>query len=187
MAASPSRAILIGPGDPAILQAACPEGLRLEVWPVVPAEPLSGLELAIVDLRPDADSAAIALGGRIREEWGAALVFIVPHDASHAVSAIEAARPDGILVEPLSEVQCRLVLALAPGRRGDALNALAPLAPLTRREKDVLRLFFDGRRVPSIARNCGVSEETVRAHLKSLYRKLGVKSQAELMDLRQRP
>lgn len=53
---------------------------------------------------------------------------------------------------------------------------------LTRREKDVLQLLLDGLRVSSIARQLYLSPQTVRNHLKAIFRKVGAHSQAELLD-----
>ena len=67
----------------------------------------------------------------------------------------------------------------------DAFLGWAPLSAvetLTKREKDVLQLLLDGRRVSSIARALYLSPQTVRNHLKAIFRKLGAHSQAELLD-----
>lgn len=53
---------------------------------------------------------------------------------------------------------------------------------ITTREQDVLDLLLAGFRVRSIAHRLGLSEFTVRNHLKSLFRKVGVTSQAELIE-----
>jgi DNA-binding CsgD family transcriptional regulator len=53
---------------------------------------------------------------------------------------------------------------------------------LSRRERDVVAHLLQGHRVVSIAELLDVSEHTVRNHLKSIFRKLGVHSQAELVD-----
>ena len=76
------------------------------------------------------------------------------------------------------------------GRIGLA-NGNAPAEPthshpdldlLSRRERDVVTHLLQGHRVVSIAELLDVSEHTVRNHLKSIFRKLGVHSQAELVD-----
>lgn len=70
-------------------------------------------------------------------------------------------------------------------RSTDASMNLEPLRwpdSLTRRERDVLALLLDGRRVASIARTLYLSEHTVRNHLKAIFRKLGAHSQTELLD-----
>ena len=53
---------------------------------------------------------------------------------------------------------------------------------LSPREFEVLRPFMEGRRVASIARMLSISPHTVRGHLQSIYGKLGVRSQAELIE-----
>jgi len=65
----------------------------------------------------------------------------------------------------------------APFQRED--DAL--LARLTRREWEVARRLAEGDRVPLIVEDLGIAENTVRNHLKSIFRKLGVGSQAELV------
>ena len=59
---------------------------------------------------------------------------------------------------------------------------LGAMELLTRRERDVLQLLLDGRRVSSIARSLYLSPQTVRNHLKAIFRKFGAHSQAELLD-----
>jgi DNA-binding CsgD family transcriptional regulator len=52
---------------------------------------------------------------------------------------------------------------------------------LTRREQDVVQCLLEGERVVSIAERLDLSPHTVRNHLKSIFRKLDVHSQAELV------
>jgi DNA-binding NarL/FixJ family response regulator len=49
---------------------------------------------------------------------------------------------------------------------------------LSRREAEVLRLLAGGERVTSIAETLSVGRETVRTHLRQIYRKLGVNDRA---------
>lgn len=55
------------------------------------------------------------------------------------------------------------------------------LADLSRREFEVLEHLMVGERVSVIAENLFISEHTVRNHLKSIFRKTGTSSQAELV------
>ena len=54
---------------------------------------------------------------------------------------------------------------------------------LTARENDTLLLLAKGRDVPSIAKQLFISENTVRSHSKSIYKKLDIHSKQELLDL----
>lgn len=58
----------------------------------------------------------------------------------------------------------------------------AALMQLTAREREVLRLLMNNHRVAAIAHTLFISQHTVRNHLKSVYRKLGVGSQAALIE-----
>lgn len=73
------------------------------------------------------------------------------------------------------------------GIGGERTPAATPTVPelerLSRRERQVLDLLLEGHRVVSIAEQLCVSEHTVRNHLKSIFKKLGVHSQAELVGL----
>ena len=55
-------------------------------------------------------------------------------------------------------------------------NTLSP------REREVLLRLLEGSRVPTIARTLHISPHTVRNHLQSVFRKVGVGSQAELIE-----
>lgn len=50
---------------------------------------------------------------------------------------------------------------------------------LTRRERDVLEQLVDGRNYKEIAELMSISLDTVRYHIKNIYRKLNVHSQSE--------
>ncbi len=65
--------------------------------------------------------------------------------------------------------------AVHPSLDHDDLAALSP------REREVLAHIVAGERVPAIATQLQVSQHTVRSHLKSIFRKVGVKNQAELV------
>ncbi len=56
------------------------------------------------------------------------------------------------------------------------------LQDLSPRESEVLALLVAGDRVPTIAKRLHISQHTVRNHLKSMFRKLEVGTQSELID-----
>ena len=59
---------------------------------------------------------------------------------------------------------------------------LPQLSDLTAREYEIVVRLTHGQRVAAIARSLFLSESTVRNHLTSVYRKLGVASQGELVE-----
>jgi PAS domain S-box-containing protein len=56
------------------------------------------------------------------------------------------------------------------------------LEQLSVREREILAELVSGSRVPGIAKNLFISPHTVRNHLKSMFRKLEVSSQADLIE-----
>jgi DNA-binding NarL/FixJ family response regulator len=66
-----------------------------------------------------------------------------------------------------------------PGSVETTSPSLCGLRP---REHEVVRLLLQHLRVPAIARRLGISQQTVRNHLKSVFRRTGVRSQQELLD-----
>jgi two-component system, NarL family, nitrate/nitrite response regulator NarL len=71
------------------------------------------------------------------------------------------------------------------GRRhsNEVLRRRAPFLDLTEREQVVLSHLLDGQPVRTIARLAGVTEATVRSHIRSIFRKLGVNSQLRAVSL----
>lgn len=74
-------------------------------------------------------------------------------------------------------------IGLSQVRPAGAPTSLAhpDLAGLSAREREVLGLLLSGERVAAIAAQLFISPHTVRNHLKSLFRKVGVGSQADLI------
>ena len=58
---------------------------------------------------------------------------------------------------------------------------------LSVRQREILERLASGQRVATIARDLEVSPSTVRNHLSQIFRKLGVRSQAELLEALQAP
>ncbi|MCL0029663.1 ABC transporter ATP-binding protein [Dehalococcoidia bacterium] len=52
-------------------------------------------------------------------------------------------------------------------------------SPLTRREIEILKLLAISKSNPEIAEELRISEETVKSHIKKIFRKLGLKSRTE--------
>lgn len=79
-------------------------------------------------------------------------------------------------VEPTGQVSDAITLECG-------CHALSEQAGLTPRETDVLMLVGEGRSYQKIADSLGISLGTVQGHVKSVYRKLGVHTRQEVIDL----
>lgn len=74
-------------------------------------------------------------------------------------------------------------LAIAGGDWNRACEDICEAHGLTPREGDVFRKLARGRTAKVIARDLTISEHTVKSHTYNVYRKLGVNSQQELIDM----
>jgi DNA-binding NarL/FixJ family response regulator len=83
---------------------------------------------------------------------------------------------------PLTSAVAATVLRLLrdPGDRSEPDDADAP--PLTGRERDVLRALVRGLAYKQVADELGLSIDTVRTHIRGIYRKLQVHSVAEAVS-----
>ena len=81
------------------------------------------------------------------------------------------------------EIEAAGVISTAA--RVPALPSVPGLSDLSPRQHEVISRLLRGDRVSTIARAMYLSPSTVRNHLAAIYRKLGVKSQAELLEMQQ--
>ena len=56
------------------------------------------------------------------------------------------------------------------------------LDPLTGREQEVLQLILSGKTNKAIGAELGISENTVKTHVKNIYSKYNVSSRAEIIS-----
>jgi LuxR family transcriptional regulator, maltose regulon positive regulatory protein len=131
---------------------------------------------------------------------------IADHDesAKQAIAAVELASANGLLQSVASEGRdtvelveraawrvpaewldrLRRAAAEGSGRRHAGRTDL--VEPLTPRERDVLRFLASRLTVSEIADELCLSVNTLKFHLKSMYRKLGVSSRAEASEAARR-
>jgi PAS domain S-box-containing protein len=106
------------------------------------------------------------------------------------LGSVQTAKPTGYgdrsgLRAGLERVMLDLqALSLATSLAPEVTISLAhpDLEELSPREQEVLIQLVAGERVPAIAKGLHISPHTVRNHLKAIYRKLGVRSQSELIE-----
>lgn len=84
------------------------------------------------------------------------------------------------LEKTLSQISAAISAAgIGPVSDSYGIVMLPGLRP---REEEVVRLLLQHVRVPAIAERLGITQETVRNHLKGAFKRTGVSSQQELLD-----
>jgi DNA-binding CsgD family transcriptional regulator len=120
-------------------------------------------------------------------------VLILPLQPSPSCAFVFLPIPEGTDTGHVSHNLSAILLRLGRGAaaaqlargvfRGVSERSVPGLSRLTTRELEIVTELLDGARVPAIALRLFLSQSTVRNHLASVFGKVGVASQQELLDL----
>jgi len=138
----------------------------------------------VVLQRRDSSTFPALLVPYVARERGApawSLVLVLDLGAIQTAKPVRHAR-GGRLREHLDRIALELQALSLTAPMPDLVPDHPGLADLSGREKEVVALLLEGRRVPGIASRLTISPHTVRNHLKSIFEKLGVRSQTELVE-----
>ena len=125
---------------------------------------------------PASPGGAPSVGSPAPVSPGVALLVGSPAPATTA--------PSSPIVAPAADASSASASAPASERDVESLVARLPaVEPLSPRECEVAALVARGNTVSAVARKLFISENTVRGHMKNIYRKLGVHSKQELIEL----
>jgi two-component system nitrate/nitrite response regulator NarL len=160
------------PADLILLDVKMPGMNGIETLKALRASGVGAPVVMLTMSREDADlAAALRAGAR-----GYLLKDMEPEDLLPALEA--AVQGDNVVAQ-------ELVGSLAGLVRGDTGAAppvprpAAPFAELTPREREILECIADGSSNKMIARALDITDGTVKLHVKSILRKLGVRSRVE--------
>lgn len=150
----------------AVCRSAAPDVILMDLeMPVMDGIEATGLILAEVPSAAVLVLTSFSDRRRITGALDAGAVGYLLKDASadEVVQGIRTAAAGG---SPLDPRAARLLL--------DAKSAPDPLAGISPREREVFSLLLDGLPNKLIARRLGISEKTVKSHLTSIFRRIGV-------------
>ena len=141
------------------------------------------LTFARIALAENRAKAAVQLLGRAertRDETAADWVLFNRLEFERSLAAGRAALSEAAFAAAWAAGQTlTLGQARALAVDGEATPRARKIGPLTAREREVLQLTASGLSDAEIASRLVVSPRTVHAHLRSIYRKLGVNSRAD--------
>jgi DNA-binding NarL/FixJ family response regulator len=152
-------------------------------------ETVGGIDLALVDLRPSANgdvSGSDAIASMRRAEPSLGVVALGEHPHRHlAASAMQAgatayvskaAAPDHLLAALDAVLESESYIDPAVPRHGGR-------GKLTRRQREILQLLADGGSTTIAARELGLSEETVKTHMKNILARLEARNRAHAVAI----
>jgi DNA-binding NarL/FixJ family response regulator len=178
--------VLLDPDDDArapVLDALSAEGELAPEPRAWPARKERGQPAAVV-VRHPAQERLMALKHRLGDSK--AVVLAPPGATRDEARAIIAQGADAVLLD--DDVPVRVVAAVHAALAGllalsPPLGAAVERPPLTPREKQILALVVMGYTNREIADQLVLAESTVKSHLFSAFRRLGVRSRSEAVAL----
>jgi DNA-binding NarL/FixJ family response regulator len=143
-------------------------------WPALVSElAKAGARVAVLSYRPEAREAMQALEAGAR---GYAHV-LSPPALLRQLEVVVANQ--GVWVPP--ELMARVVGGAFQALGGLAQTQLEELEVLTERERAVTLAVLEGQSNKEVARELGITERTVKAHLGAVFHKLGVRDRMQLL------
>jgi DNA-binding NarL/FixJ family response regulator len=110
---------------------------------------------------------------------GASGFILKKSSPSRLIEAIQEVRNGGAPMSPeIANKVLKLFQKFAPQQKA---NTLEDIDNLSRKEKEVLHMMMEGSSLQTIADKCFVSLETIRSHVKNIYKKLHVHSYREAL------
>jgi DNA-binding NarL/FixJ family response regulator len=161
----------------------------------------SSYDVALVDIRMPGKG-GLELLHDIKERWpNVPVIMVTNYDNPEYVKAAMAEGASGYLLKDSTPADLSQAIAVAVSGAGNVMSARAVRnlfdeaakgsgqqdpsmqrsqeAGLTRRESDILELLASGHSNREISRRLFLSEKTVKAHLASVFRKLGVTNRTQ--------
>ncbi|MFI5734937.1 LuxR C-terminal-related transcriptional regulator [Kribbella sp. NPDC051587] len=143
--------------------------------------------MAAADIAALTQQAMDAIGDLIRNP-DVQVVVLVDFDAPQLLSSVDPQSADGIALATMCRSVTQLLwstsktfLIRQPSGRRSVSSFLSPTDSLSRRECQVLSLVSDGLTAQAIGDRLSISERTVESHVRTGYRKLGIKSRIDLI------
>ena len=142
-------------------------------------------DLVLLDINLEGEVDGIELAQYIDQQYGIPYIFITSFSDEETLSKIKKCHSVGYIVKPFSQEQLLSSITLglntstSQGSFGNTLRSKS--VSLTDREIEILKLLILGHNREQIAQNIYLSINTVKYHMKSLYKKVGITSQVELI------
>jgi DNA-binding NarL/FixJ family response regulator len=144
-------------------------------------------DVVLMDIVLDGLTCGIEAALSIQRTIDTSIIYVTGQSDETVVRAAALSGAFGYIVKPFQAQQVTSSIAIALRRRHDARAMSEPTtineSGVTGREREVIRSFIRHRRVSRVAETLGISVHTARNHLKSVFRKLNLHSQDELLDL----
>ena len=143
-------------------------------------------DLVLLDINLMDEVNGIEIATKLQKEMRIPFIFITSFTDEKTLEQVSELNPMGFIVKPFNKFQLYASIELAwqkclDKRDSSLMEVLDKLeANLTNREYDVLENLISGKTGKEIGKALFLSENTIKYHIKKIYKKLDVHSKAEL-------
>ena len=139
----------------------------------------AAVDVLLLDIRLGTDSGLTLLDG-VQDR--PAVIVLTAYDYPQYAAAARRMGAAGFVVKtaPVAELVAAILAAAASSTDFHCKLDLSAAPPLTRREREVVRLVADGRSNDEIGAALDITTKTVEGHLRRLFERLGAQSRTEL-------
>jgi DNA-binding NarL/FixJ family response regulator len=142
-------------------------------------------DLILLDINLGGEIDGIELARYIDEKIGVPYIFITSFSDMITLEKIKKCNSVGYIVKPFSQDQLISSITLGLNTTSNQSNFIRRLKikdlTLSEREIEILRLLILGQNREQISKNIFLSVNTVKYHIKNLYKKIGVSTHVELI------
>lgn len=141
------------------------------------------IDLALIDIVLSGSKTGIDVAAEIRQRHHFPFIFLTSHADAATVKKAKLVQPDGYLLKPFSKDDIFITLEMVFAKGAEAGKPDRKLAYLSERETDVFLSLLKGFTDQEIADDLYISLNTVKTHLKNIYKKLEVKNRLEAVTI----
>lgn len=139
------------------------------------------VDIILLDIVLAGSKTGIDLAETINKDFNIPFIFLTSHADAATVKLAKAVKPKGYLLKPFTKDDLFTTLEIATFAQTTASPDITE--KLSERERDVFTLLVEGQTDQEIADKLFVSLNTVKTHVKSIYKKLEVKNRLEAVTL----
>ncbi|MDF1695123.1 MAG: response regulator transcription factor [Saprospiraceae bacterium] len=142
-------------------------------------------ELILLDINLGGEIDGIELAQYIDQNYGIPYIFITSFSDASTLDKIKKCNSVGYIVKPFSQEQLlsSITLGLNATSKHSSFSQKLTIKgiSLSDRETEILRLLVMGQTREQVTQNVFLSINTVKYHIKNIYKKIGVSTQVELI------
>ncbi len=143
------------------------------------------VDFVLIDIILGGAKSGIDLAADINEHHKIPFIFLTSHADAATVKRAKEVKPNAYLLKPFTRDDIFATLEIALTEQVDDKYAQA-VSELSEREIDVYKALAEGNTDQEIADSLFISLNTVKTHLKSIYKKLDVRNRLEAVSMANR-